>query len=76
MMGRPASGSTAHSLGLFRLTGRSAQPRCSCGRFKHVEYTPERLAVLKRANEIRAGLGLPTDPRLIPYTMKDAEAVS
>lgn len=67
---------SAHSLGLFRRAERAPQPRCACGRFKHVDYTPEHLAVLKRANEMRAALGLPLDPRLIPYTTKEAEAVS
>jgi hypothetical protein len=65
----------APSLGLFRLNDRSEQPRDARGRYAHVTYTPERLAVLKRAVELRAALGLPADPRLIPFTLKDAEMI-
>jgi len=57
------------SLGLFRVSEHQDQPRDKRGRFKHVEYSSTRQAILRKAIEIREGLGLPHDGRLVPFNM-------
>ncbi|MCW2395866.1 MULTISPECIES: hypothetical protein [unclassified Sphingobium] len=54
-----------HNLGLWTGEARRFQPRDRGGRFVCVRHTPERLAVLATAQQIRNELGLPADPRLM-----------
>jgi len=53
-----------HNLGLWTGEAKRLQPRDRAGRFVCVRHTPERLAVLATARQIRSDLGLPADPRL------------
>ena len=60
---------SAPSLRLFSAPDCQQQPRDKRGRFKHVEYSSTRQAILRKAIEIREGLGLPHDGRLVPFNM-------
>lgn len=61
-------------LGLFvasasaqRLAGSRGQPRDAQGRFVKVRYSAHRLRVLAKARQMRADMGLPPSPYLMPF---------
>ncbi|MDP2129974.1 MAG: hypothetical protein U0975_16265 [Erythrobacter sp.] len=58
-------------LGLFAATATSAQtrgqPRDAQGRFVKVRYSAHRLRVLEKARQMRADMGLPPSPYLMPF---------
>lgn len=62
-------------LGLFAATAASAQrqatargqPRDAKGRFVKVRYSAHRLRVLEKARQMRADMGLPPSPYLMPF---------
>jgi len=64
MARRPATGTSEHSLGLFRRAGRQLPPRDNGGRFTRIHHSAGQRLVLRKAIEMRAALGLPADPRL------------
>ncbi len=63
--------SRQRELGLFAATATSAQtrgqPRDAQGRFVKVRYSAHRLRVLEKARQMRADMGLPPSPYLMPF---------
>ncbi len=64
-------------LGLFAAAGASAQtrgqPRDAQGRFVKVRYSAHRLRVLAKARQMRADMGLPPSPYLMPFGLDPEE---
>ncbi len=58
-------------LGLWRCAERRSQPRDASGRFSRVEYTAHRLKVLAVARQMRADMGLPPSPFLLPFGVEE-----
>lgn len=67
-------------LGLFAAAGASAQtrgqPRDAQGRFVKVRYSAHRLRVLAKARQMRADMGLPPSPYLMPFGLDPEEQQS
>jgi hypothetical protein len=66
-------------LGLFAAAVASAQgraqPRDAQGRFVKVRYSAHRLRVLAKARQMRADMGLPPSPYLMPFGLDPEEQI-